>query len=274
LVLILDYLQTHGYLDSCEKLTIESGISLRKASVADNIDLGYILQEFETYYSLKFGKAVVLTRKGHNVSKDAGKPRERSSKLINNNGVVSSGERLLRKNAIPPIGRSSTDLLAATDLSKSTSNNEKKKVGTLEIAKEEEPLLSAVGSRTGSQRDLIPPAAEPNHPVQSILDTKILKPMPFYANTELRELASIITRDIFIQNPNVTWTDIAGLEKSKRLIKEAIVFPIKYPQLFHGLLKPWKGILLYGPPGKCSLFRDRKNDASKSSSYRMQYHIF
>jgi katanin p60 ATPase-containing subunit A1 len=54
--------------------------------------------------------------------------------------------------------------------------------------------------------------------------------MPFYENADLRELAAIITRDIFVQNPDVKWTDIAGLDKSKKLIKEAIVFPIKYPQ--------------------------------------------
>jgi len=27
------------------------------------------------------------------------------------------------------------------------------------------------------------------------------------------------------------------------------VMPIKYPMLFQGLLSPWKGVLLYGPPG-------------------------
>ena len=36
---------------------------------------------------------------------------------------------------------------------------------------------------------------------------------------------------------------------AKRLLKEAVVMPVRYPQLFQGILAPWKGILLYGPPG-------------------------
>lgn len=34
-----------------------------------------------------------------------------------------------------------------------------------------------------------------------------------------------------------------------RLLKESVVLPLKYPQLFTGLLAPWRGLLLYGPPG-------------------------
>jgi katanin p60 ATPase-containing subunit A1 len=52
-----------------------------------------------------------------------------------------------------------------------------------------------------------------------------------------------------MHNPNVKWDDIIGLESSKRTIKEAVVYPIKYPLLFTGILSPWKGLLLYGPPG-------------------------
>ncbi|RXN30585.1 katanin p60 ATPase-containing subunit A-like 2 isoform X3 [Labeo rohita] len=57
------------------------------------------------------------------------------------------------------------------------------------------------------------------------------------------------SNDIYLHNPNVRWDDIIGLEAAKRLVKEAVVYPIKYPQLFTGILSPWKGLLLYGPPG-------------------------
>ena len=48
--------------------------------------------------------------------------------------------------------------------------------------------------------------------------------------------------------PNVSWDDVAGLENAKRALKEAVILPIQYPQLFEGKRQPWKGILLYGPP--------------------------
>jgi len=40
-----------------------------------------------------------------------------------------------------------------------------------------------------------------------------------------------------------------GLDEAKRLLKEAVLMPMKYPHFFQGILEPWKGILLFGPPG-------------------------
>uniref|UniRef100_A0A668SX61 AAA+ ATPase domain-containing protein n=1 Tax=Oreochromis aureus TaxID=47969 RepID=A0A668SX61_OREAU len=59
----------------------------------------------------------------------------------------------------------------------------------------------------------------------------------------------VFPKDIYLHSPNLRWEDIIGLEDAKRLVKEAVVYPIKYPQLFTGILSPWKGLLLYGPPG-------------------------
>lgn len=56
---------------------------------------------------------------------------------------------------------------------------------------------------------------------------------------ELRDLGAALTRDIFTDSPNVRWDDIAGLGEAKRLIKEAVVMPIRYPQLFTG---GWTGV--------------------------------
>uniref|UniRef100_A0A672P273 Katanin p60 subunit A-like 2 n=1 Tax=Sinocyclocheilus grahami TaxID=75366 RepID=A0A672P273_SINGR len=62
-------------------------------------------------------------------------------------------------------------------------------------------------------------------------------------------LSCLSMKDIYLHNPNVRWDDIIGLEDAKRLVKEAVIYPIKYPHLFTGILSPWKGLLLYGPPG-------------------------
>jgi len=58
-----------------------------------------------------------------------------------------------------------------------------------------------------------------------------------------------IQREIINSNPNVRFHDIVGLDDAKRLLKEAVLMPLKYPHLFTGILEPWKGILLFGPPG-------------------------
>lgn len=52
-----------------------------------------------------------------------------------------------------------------------------------------------------------------------------------------------------VETPSVKWNDVAGLEGAKEALKEAVILPIKFPQLFTGKRKPWKGILLFGPPG-------------------------
>ena len=49
------------------------------------------------------------------------------------------------------------------------------------------------------------------------------------------------------EKPQVSWSEVVGLEDAKRAIRESIVYPTKRADLFP---LGWpKGILLYGPPG-------------------------
>ncbi len=57
-------------------------------------------------------------------------------------------------------------------------------------------------------------------------------------------------REVFVEIPNVRWSDIGGLHEVKRELRQAVEWPLKYPHAFKRFgIKPTKGILLYGPPG-------------------------
>ena len=63
------------------------------------------------------------------------------------------------------------------------------------------------------------------------------------------ELAEGLEREILDRSPSVRWDDIAGLRDAKRLLEEATVLPLWMPEYFRGLRRPWKGVLMFGPPG-------------------------
>lgn len=64
-----------------------------------------------------------------------------------------------------------------------------------------------------------------------------------------RDLADMLERDIVQKNPNIKWDDIADLHEAKRLLEEAVVLPMWMPEYFKGIRRPWKGVLMVGPPG-------------------------
>jgi transitional endoplasmic reticulum ATPase len=57
-------------------------------------------------------------------------------------------------------------------------------------------------------------------------------------------------REVFIENPDVSWEEIGGLEEVKKELMEAVEWPMKYPGLYDKLgHKMPRGILLHGPSG-------------------------
>jgi len=66
----------------------------------------------------------------------------------------------------------------------------------------------------------------------------------------LKEVQPSALREVYVQRPNINWTDIGGLEAVKDELQEAIEWPMKHADLFSEAdIIPPKGLLLFGPPG-------------------------
>ncbi|OWF49243.1 Fidgetin-like protein 1 [Mizuhopecten yessoensis] len=63
------------------------------------------------------------------------------------------------------------------------------------------------------------------------------------------KMIELVMNEIMDNGPQMTWSDIAGLEFAKKCIKEIVVWPMLRPDIFKGLRGPPKGLLLFGPPG-------------------------
>jgi katanin p60 ATPase-containing subunit A1 len=57
------------YAEAARSLEKETNLDLRKFDICDNIDLDTILQEYESYYYVRFSKYPKITKKVTNASK-------------------------------------------------------------------------------------------------------------------------------------------------------------------------------------------------------------
>ncbi|WP_129629009.1 CDC48 family AAA ATPase [Candidatus Oscillochloris fontis] len=66
----------------------------------------------------------------------------------------------------------------------------------------------------------------------------------------LADIEPSAIREVFTEIPDVTWEDVGGLEDVRRLLIEAVEWPLRHARAFEhiGVRTP-KGVLLYGPPG-------------------------
>lgn len=49
---------------------------------------------------------------------------------------------------------------------------------------------------------------------------------------EKAKLKGALASSIVTEKPNVKWDDVAGLDLAKEALKEAVILPVKFPQLF------------------------------------------
>uniref|UniRef100_A0A8C5TTB0 Spermatogenesis associated 5 n=1 Tax=Malurus cyaneus samueli TaxID=2593467 RepID=A0A8C5TTB0_9PASS len=89
----------------------------------------------------------------------------------------------------------------------------------------------------------------------NLLDTEVAGSVMIAFNDFLQGMNDVrpsAMREVAIDVPKVSWSDIGGLEEVKLKLKQAVEWPLKHPESFIRMgIQPPKGVLLYGPPG-CS----------------------
>jgi transitional endoplasmic reticulum ATPase len=83
---------------------------------------------------------------------------------------------------------------------------------------------------------------------QEVLDKLQIKMSDF--EEALKNIEPSAMREVFVEVPNVHWSDIGGLENVKQELRETVEWPLKYKDVFEitNTMAP-KGILVFGPPG-------------------------
>jgi len=81
-----------------------------------------------------------------------------------------------------------------------------------------------------------------------IMDRLVVTKDDFYE--AFRNIEPSAMREVYIEVPEVRWSNIGGLDSVKQELIEAIEWPLKYPEAFEAInTRPPKGVLLFGPPG-------------------------
>jgi katanin p60 ATPase-containing subunit A1 len=245
LVLLLRYLHDNGYAESASALASESATHLGSVDAADNVSLERIFLELEEHHLAKHGTAPKLFRR-------VGAPLE-----MEDSRPASTGRgRGLGYDVASASGNGHNARAPATNPARAPARGAS--ASSAKRRPERSPRDATPGAVDGLGLEGLSVSAAPTTAARSSAGggpagsgscRAELPPLPSFGVPDLDELAATIRRDIFLDDPRVPWDSVAGLDNAKRLLKEAVVMPVRYPNLFVGLLAPWRGILLYGPPG-------------------------
>ena len=78
---------------------------------------------------------------------------------------------------------------------------------------------------------------------------KLIVTMSDFDNA-IKEVMPSAMREVYLESPDVKWSDIGGLDEVKRELQEAVEWPLRYPDLYTQLDHSMpKGILMHGPSG-------------------------
>lgn len=209
--LIAEYLKEAGLSKSHALLIDESQLS-NEFVICDNVDLETIYMEFCSYYFVKFGKKPRFVKKN-----DAKLLQQQISTAVSSStstsDIQAARQALTKKRAsLKTIANATTDretsqCLQISSLSPTNIHESDEKIS----------IISSPGIFTKSMHEFYN-----SHP------------------HDWKDVSEVILNEIVRKNLLIKWDDIVGLDEPKMILKESVLFPMKYPKLFNQI-QSWKG---------------------------------
>lgn len=246
LYLMQRYLNDNGFYGTAAALKNEAKLS-EEYELCDNIDLDGIYLEYASYYQLKFGKYPRILRKQQqqqNVKLELSTTtaaKRKKSKQQKSQTVTAEAETLQNAKGMP---------VAAATFDVNDLQVTVKQMSTLQ--RPEQQQQQEQQQLHFREKEVETDTLEK----QSLNRLQEIQHGGPSTNTDLllscqewQNLAELIKSTIIKDDLKLKWSDICGNNKAVETIKEAVIIPLNHPQLFNNGLKPWRSVLLHGPPG-------------------------
>ncbi|XP_075158553.1 katanin p60 ATPase-containing subunit A-like 2 [Haematobia irritans] len=236
LYLMQRYLNDNGLYNTAAALASEARFN-EDFELCDNIDLDAIYLEYASYYHLKFGKYPKILKK----SKPPVKV-ELSAKTKNKKNLKQQQQH--HQQAVNQMASPTHQTLKLNEETKSILdiNDLQVTVKKMQTQTTHQAEMDTLEQR--KPKEMLNRLQEIQHGTPGVGGGDML-----LTCQEWQNLAELVRSTIMTEDLRLRWSDICGNSQAIEIIKEAVLTPLKYPQLFSNGLKPWRSVLLHGPPG-------------------------
>lgn len=103
-------------------------------------------------------------------------------------------------------------------------------------------------SSSAVDSDMSPPAAQEMGVTAKSAEERQQRELKMIKSVDAACLDAI-QNELLDTSPGISFDDIVGADEAKQTLDECCILPMSRPDLFTGIRRPPRGVLLYGPPG-------------------------